>query len=59
MKDFLKLFKTIMDLKDLTFLVLKQLTIKRLRLVFFWAMVNQPNRPTTQPAYQPKSEKRA
>ena len=36
MKDFLKLFKTFMDLKGLTFLVLKQSMIKKLRPVFFW-----------------------
>ena len=39
MKDFLKLFKTIMDLKGLTFVVLKQSMIKTLRLIFcffFW-----------------------
>ena len=39
MKDFLTLFKTIIDLKGLTFLVLKPLMIKKLRLVFFLAMV--------------------
>ena len=35
MKDFLKLFKTIMDFKGLLFLVTKQSTIKKLRLLFF------------------------
>ena len=39
LKDLLKLFKTIMDLKGLIFLVLRQSTIKTLRLVFFLAMV--------------------
>ena len=36
MKDFLKLFKTIIDFKGLPFLVTKQSTIKKLRLLFFF-----------------------
>ena len=40
MKDFLKLFKTIIDFKGLPFLVTKQSTIKKLRLLFFWPWLN-------------------
>ena len=36
MKDLLKLFKTIMDFKGFPFLVTKQSTIKKLRLLFIW-----------------------
>ena len=35
MKDLSKLFKTIIDFKGLPFIVTKQSTIKKLRLVFF------------------------
>ena len=39
MKDSLKLFTTVIDIKGLTFLVTKQSTVKKLCLVFFFAMV--------------------
>ena len=39
MKDILKLFKTIMDFKGLSFLVTEQSLIKKQRPVFYFATV--------------------
>ena len=39
MKDFLKLFKTVMDFKGLSFIVTEQPFIKKLRPVFYFATV--------------------
>ena len=42
MKDFLKLFKTIMDFKGLFFIVTEQPFNKKLRPVFYFATVTRP-----------------
>ena len=39
MKDFLKIFKTVMDKKVLVFLSTMQSSVKRSRLIFFFATV--------------------
>ena len=41
MKDFLKLFKTVMDFKGLSFIVTEQPFNKKLRPVFYFATVMQ------------------
>ena len=41
MKDFLKLFKTVMDFKGLSFIVTEQPFNKKLRPVFYFATVNR------------------
>ena len=41
MKDFLKLFKTVMDFKGLSFIVTEQPFNKKLRPVFYFATVTQ------------------
>ena len=40
MKDFLKLFKTVMDFKGLSFIVTEQPFNKKLRPVFYFATVS-------------------
>ena len=42
MKDFLKLFKTVMDFKGLSFIVTEQPFNKKLRPVFYFATVIRP-----------------
>ena len=42
MKDFLKLFKTVMDFKGLSFIVTEQPFNKKLRPVFYFATVILP-----------------
>ena len=42
MKDFLKLFETVMDFKGLSFLVTEKSLIKKQRPVFFFATVITP-----------------
>ena len=44
MKDFLKLFKTIMDFKGLSLLVTEQSLLEKWRPVFILAMVNKIKR---------------
>ena len=41
MKDFLKLFKTVMDFKGLSFIVTEQPFNKKLRPVFYFATVRE------------------
>ena len=41
MKDFLKLFKTVMDFKGLSFIVTEQPFNKKLRPVFYFATVKK------------------
>ena len=43
MKDFLKLFKTVMDFKGLSFIVTEQPFNKKLRPVFYFATVMSEN----------------
>ena len=44
MKDFLKLFKTVMDFKGLSFIVTEQPFNKKLRPVFYFATVRPKSR---------------
>ena len=45
MKDFLKLFKTVMDFKGLSFIVTEQPFNKKLRPVFYFATVSSKRMP--------------